>query len=115
MLRVTPEPLHIPQVIYSGEHHQIGQKSTNSGKSLYPVTHHKTLHHHVEIPLPTGICSELIRHSNRKTSSKRDVNPQSPHSTNSDRQHPTLVANCHTGVVLRQFISDVCALGILHQ
>ena len=99
MLLVTPEPLHAPWVTYLGEHCQIGQKSTNLGKSLELVTCHKTLHHHVEIPLPTGIHSELIRHSNRKISSKRDANPQSPHNTKSDGQCPTLGTNCHTGVV----------------
>ena len=99
MLLVTPELLHAPQVTYLGEHCQIGQKSTNLGKSLELVTRHKTLHDHVEIPLPTGIHSELIRHSNRKTSSKRDANPQSPYSTKSDGQCPTLGAKCHIGVV----------------
>ena len=62
MLLVTPEPLYVPQVTYLGEHHQISRKITNLGKSPEWVTCHKTLHHHVEIPLPTGICSELIRH-----------------------------------------------------
>ena len=62
MLLVTPELLYVPWVTYLGEHHQISQKITNSGKSLEWITHHKTVHHHVEIPLPTGICSELIRH-----------------------------------------------------
>ena len=33
MLLVTPELLYVPQVTYSGEHHQISQKITNSGKS----------------------------------------------------------------------------------
>ena len=99
MSLVTPEPLDIPWVTYSGEHLQISQKITNLGKSLKLVTCHKTLHHHVEIPLPTGICSELIRYSNRKISSKRDANPQPPHSTKSDGQCPTLDANCCTGVV----------------
>ena len=66
MLLVTPEPQHIPQVTHSGECCLIGQKSTNLGESLNLVTHHKTLYHHVEIPLPTGIHSELSRHSNRK-------------------------------------------------
>ena len=92
--------LHIPQVTYLVEHWKIGQKSTNSGKSLEPVTHcHKPLHHHVEIPLPTGICSELIRHSIRKISSRSDVNSQSPYSIKSNGQGPTLGTNCHTGVV----------------
>ena len=99
MSLIMPELLHIPQVTYLGEHHQIGQKSTNSGKSLELVTHHKTLHHHVEIPSPIGIHSELIRHSNRKTSLRRDVNSQSPYSTKSDGQCPTLSANCCTEVV----------------
>ena len=99
MLLVTPEPQQVPRVTYSGEHYQIGQKSSNSGKSLELVTHHETLHYHVDIPLPTGIHSELIRHSNRKISSKRDANPQSPYNTKSDGQCPTLGANCHTGVV----------------
>ena len=62
MLLVTPELLYIPQVTYLGEHHQISQKITNLGKSLEWVTCHRTLHHHVEIPLPTGIHSEPIRH-----------------------------------------------------
>ena len=99
MSPVTPEPQHVPWVTNLGECCQIGQKSTNLGKSLNLVTHHKTLHHHVEIPLPTGIHSELIGHSNRKTSSKRDANPQSPYNMNPDGQHPTLGTNCHTGVV----------------
>ena len=99
MSLVTSDLLHIPWVTYLGEYHQIGQKSTNSGKSLKLVTHHKTLHHHVEIPSPTGIHSELIRHSNRKISSRRDVNSPSPYSTKSDGQCPTLGANCYTGVV----------------
>ena len=99
MSLVTPEPQHLPWVTNSDKHCQIGQKSTTSGKSLDLVTHHKTLHHHVEIPLPTGIDSELIRHSNRKTSSKRNANPQSPYNMNPDGQCPTLGANCHTGVV----------------
>ena len=62
MLLVTPELLYVPWVTYLCEHCQISQKITNLGKSLKQVTHHKTLHHHVEMPLPTGICSELIRH-----------------------------------------------------
>ena len=62
MLLVTPELLYVPRVTYSGECHQISQKIMNSGKSLESVTCYKTLHDHVEIPLPTGICSELIRH-----------------------------------------------------
>ena len=99
MLLLTFELLHIPWVTYLGEHCQIGWKSTNSGKSLEWVTHDKTLHHHVEIPLPSGICSELIRHSNRKISSRRDVRTQSPYSTKSDGQCPTLGTNCCTGVV----------------
>ena len=99
MLLGTPEPQHMPWVTYLCEHCQIGRKSTNSGKSLNLVTHHETLHHHVEIPLPTGIHSELIRHSNRKTSSKRYANSQPPYSLNSGGQCPTLDANCHTGVV----------------
>ena len=96
---VTPEPHHVPWVTYLGEHCQISQKSTNLGKSLELVTHHKTLHCHVEIPLPTGICSELIMHLNREISSKRYPNLQSLNSTKPDGQCPTLGANCCTGVV----------------
>ena len=66
---VTPELLYVPRVTYSGEHCQISQKITNLRKSLKWVTHHKTPHHHVEVPLPTGIHSEPIRHLNREISS----------------------------------------------
>ena len=34
MLLVTPEPLFVTWVTYSGEHHQISRRITNSGKSV---------------------------------------------------------------------------------
>ena len=61
---VTPELEHDPQVTYLSKHLQ---NSMYSGKSLVLVTHHVTPLYYVEIPLPSGIHSELIRHSDSRT------------------------------------------------
>ena len=62
MLLITPELLLLPGVTYSGEYCQISQKIINSGKSLEQSHSPQTIHHYIEIPQPSGIHSELMRH-----------------------------------------------------
>ena len=62
MSLVTPELLLLSQVTYLVSIAKSAEKLPTRESLSNKVTHLKTLHHHVEIPEPNGICSELIRH-----------------------------------------------------